>query len=183
MRNPSTPHTLAIAALIGLGLTWPFQVGAVAYIRDEIRVNMRAGPGLEFKITELLTSGAEVAKLGEEEKWTRVRSPRGKEGWVPKGYVTGDPPASVTLPVVQAKLTKITAQAEEFEKKLAEQASILQEMDELREKNASLEIEVNELTWSSAWKSLATGALIIVFGMMVGLLIPRGSGTRNRLKL
>ena len=32
------------------------QANAGTWIRDEIRVNMRAGPGLEFKIIELLTS-------------------------------------------------------------------------------------------------------------------------------
>ncbi len=170
---------LTVLCLVGFAA----QADARSYIRDEIRVNMRAGPGLQYKIIELLTSGDPVRNLGTEQEWTRVRSAAGKEGWVPKGYVTNEPPPSVALPGVQAKLTQATSKIDELTKKLATQATAIQELDELRSSNQELLSEVNELTWSSGWKSMATGAAVIVLGMVIGLLIPRGSGARNRLKL
>ncbi len=56
-----------------------------AYIRDEIRVNMRAGPGLQFRILRVLTSGDLVQTVAERDDWLQVRLPGGPSGWIEAG--------------------------------------------------------------------------------------------------
>ena len=68
-----------------------------AYVRDEIRVNMRAGPGLQFRILRVLTSGEVVRRLAERDDWVQVAIPGGPDGWIESGYITTQVPPSVVL--------------------------------------------------------------------------------------
>ncbi len=90
---------LGLAALLA-----PPLCGAAEYIRDEVRINLRAGPGQEFRVLRLLRSGTELARLGADDGWVRVSVSDGQEGWVPQAYVTAEVPPSVALPRIVAKL-------------------------------------------------------------------------------
>jgi uncharacterized protein YgiM (DUF1202 family) len=46
----------AVVMVLALGATAPAWAGGM-YVRDELRINMRAGPGLEYRIVKLLKSG------------------------------------------------------------------------------------------------------------------------------
>lgn len=154
-----------------------------AYIRDEIRVNMRAGPGLQYRILRVLSSGELVEQLDEREDWVQVKiSPVGPEGWIESGYVSPDPPASVTLPQVRDQLTHAEARARELEKKLTVQTDAMDELEQLRARNEGLEAKNTDLAFASGWKDMATGALIIVVGMVIGLLV-RGASRDRKIKL
>jgi SH3 domain protein len=154
-----------------------------AYIRDEIRVNMRAGPGLQYRILRVLRSGELVDQLDEREDWVQVRiSPAGPDGWIESGYVTPDAPPSVTLPQVQDQLTHAEARVVELEKKLAVQTNAMGELEQLRARNEALEAKNADLSFASGWKDMATGASIIVVGMVIGLLA-RGASRDRKIKL
>jgi SH3 domain protein len=154
-----------------------------AYIRDEIRVNMRAGPGLQYRILRVLRSGELVEQLDEREDWVQVRiSPAGPDGWIESGYVTPDAPPSVTLPQVQDQLTHAEARVVELEKKLAVQTNAMGELEQLRARNEALEAKNADLSFASGWKDMATGASIIVVGMVIGLLA-RGASRDRKIKL
>ncbi len=57
-------------------------------------------------------------------------------------------------------------------------------LESLRSENEILTAENTKLAWSSTWKNLASGALIVLVGIVIGLVIPRGgSASRSRLKL
>ncbi|MEE8557741.1 MAG: TIGR04211 family SH3 domain-containing protein, partial [Myxococcota bacterium] len=92
-----------VFSLILFVLGAPGQADA-AWVRDEIRVNMRSGPGTQYRIVKLLRSGDEIQDLGTQGDWTRIRSNDGEEGWVPKGYMVEEPPASVTVPQLRTRL-------------------------------------------------------------------------------
>ncbi|MEE9278681.1 MAG: TIGR04211 family SH3 domain-containing protein [Myxococcota bacterium] len=151
-----------------------------AYIRDEIRVNMRAGPGLQFRILRVLTSGDVVRRLAERDDWLQVRIPGGPDGWIESGYVTTELPPSVTLPRVQDQLTHAEARVRELERKLAAQTEAVKDLEQLRARNEALEASNADLAFSSGWKDMATGASIIVVGMIIGLLAPRGASRAGR---
>jgi SH3 domain protein len=177
-----TRRRLASAVLVAL-LAAAAPAAAGEYIRDELRVNMRAGPGLQYKILKMLSSGEEVTRLASNEEWVQVRTSGGKVGWLPLGYLSKTPPPSVALPEVQAKLTQAQTRIEELDSKLATQTSAITELDELRRRNEELEVENQRLSFSATWKNLATGAAIIALGALIGLSIPRGGASRSRLKL
>ena len=150
------------------------------YIRDEIRVNMRAGPGLQFRILRVLTSGDVVRRLAERDDWVQVTIPGGPNGWIESGYVTTDVPPSITLPRVQDQLTHAEARVRELERKLAAQTEEVKGLEELRARNEALEVSNADLAFSSGWKDMATGASIVVVGMIIGLLARRGASRAGR---
>lgn len=154
------------------------------YVRDQIRINMRVQPGTEYRILRVLQSGDQVAKLSEKPNWVRIRTQDGEEGWVPTGYLTPQVPASVTLPGAKAKLARALDQVGILDSKLQAQTEAITELETLRERNALLETENLQLSGAATWRNLGAGAAIILVGMIIGALIPRGNAARrSRIKL
>ncbi len=151
-----------------------------AYVRDEIRVNMRAGPGLQFRILRVLTSGEVVRQLAERDDWVQVAIPGGPDGWIESGYITTQVPPSVVLPQLQDQLTHAEARVRELERKLTSQTAAIVELEELRARNEGLEASNADLEFSSGWQDMAAGAGIILVGMVIGLLGSRGSSRGGR---
>lgn len=151
-----------------------------AYIRDEIRVNMRAGPGLEFRILRVLTSGEVVRRVAERDDWVQVAIPGGPDGWIESGYVSTQVPPSVVLPQVQDQLTHAEARVRELERKLTSQSDSITELEQLRARNEGLEATNADLEFSSGWQDMAAGAGIMLVGMVIGLLGARGTSRGGR---
>ena len=150
------------------------------YVRDELRINMRTGPGDRFRILRVLVSGDEVTHLAENDGWINVRTEDGKEGWVPAGYVSAAEPASLLLPRVRAQLARAQARVLEVETKLGAQTETANEIDDLRARNTELQTQNDQLLGSARWKSLGIGALIALGGLIVGAMWPRGGAARTR---
>lgn len=68
------------------------------------RLNLRAGPGMDFPKLGLLERNEEVEKIGEAENWYQVRVKRdGTLGWVSSEYLSKTPVTSpIVTPVPQA---------------------------------------------------------------------------------
>jgi uncharacterized protein YgiM (DUF1202 family) len=173
----------ANAAVLGLALGLLAAPSARAdYIGGEVRVNLRAGPGLEFRILRILTAGAPAQKLSAEGDWIQVRT-GDLEGWIPAGNLSNEEPPNLALPRVRDKLTTAEARVSELEQKVTAQTAQLAELATLRERNRVLEDDAANASANARWKTLATGAGITLVGILIGLLAPRGSGQRSRLKL
>jgi len=168
-----------VPTLVGLLLGLGAASANAEYVRDEVRVNMRVKPGNEYRITRVLKSGDRVVKVKKGE-WVQVRTLEGSEGWVPKGYVVDERPASVVLPELTAKLSEAELSIADLEAKLVEQEAALTELGELRESRSSLETENRRLSGASMWRSLATGAGIVLVGLVIGVFIPRNTPSRGR---
>lgn len=170
---------IALSLLLAL---IPLAAGA-DYVRDEVVVYLRAGPGLEYKILKALKSGDVVKRLSETDEWIQAQTSEGQTGWLPTGYLSAEPPPSVALPQVQAQLSQAQGRIDELEKKLASQGQAMGELDSLRQRSSELENENARLSVSATWKNMATGVAILLLGALVGLVIPRGGVNRTRLKL
>jgi Bacterial SH3 domain len=68
------------------------------------RLNLRAGPGMDFPKLGLLERNEEVEKLGEAENWYQVRVKRDNTlGWVSSEYLSSTPVTSpIETPVPEA---------------------------------------------------------------------------------
>ncbi len=152
------------------------------YIDGQVQGHLRSGPGLEFRIMKILPAGTVVQRLGRDGEWVRVRL-GDLEGWVPGAYVSPEEPASLALPKVREKLVSAEGRIAELDQKLAAQTAQLEELAALRARAESLQEDVSRLNAGARWKSLTAGAGIVLFGILIGLLAPRGGGTRSRLKL
>ena len=177
--NPRAP-VVGLAAL-SLALSAALQARA-DYVGGEVRVNLRAGPGLEFRILKILTAGMPAQKIGGEGEWVQVRT-QDLEGWIPRDNLTSEEPAALALPKVREKLGASDARIAELEQKVKDQGGQLEELANLRERNRVLEDDAASASATARWKTLATGAAITLVGILIGLVAPRGSGQRSRLKL
>ncbi len=173
-----------VATMAMAGITWgvgPATADA-EYIRDGIRINLRARPGQKYRIVKTLASGDRVTKLSEVDEWIQVRVDNGEQtvGWVPKGYLTAQVPASLALPRIQSQLASERQRNEALEAKLGAQAEAVLELDTLRARNTTLETLNMQLSGAERWRSLGMGALIALGGLIVGVFWPRGGGRGSR---
>lgn len=174
-----TPLCFALALALG-----PLPLARADFVRDEVRVNLRTGPGSEYRIVKLLRSGDEIRRVERRGDWLRVRTPAGEEGWVPSGYVSADRPASVALPQVEARLRSSESRVQELEQQIESQSAELSELSDLRERTETLERENMRLTVSTRWKDYLAGGIVALIGMGIGAILARSSRTRTRrLKL
>ncbi len=172
-----------LTSLVLLFVTLAFGAPALAaegYLRDEVRVNLRSGPGNEFRILRVVRSGERLRPISEQGEWLRVRMDEGEAGWVPSRFVTPNPPPSVTLPKVQASLDHAESEIKELHAKLTVQTEAIQELTTLRERNHVLERENRNLVWADTWKKWLTGAAIAAFFLLVGGVWPAGGRERSR---
>lgn len=109
------------------------------YVIDELIITMRSGQSTQHKIISHLPSNTKLEVLEAGEKYTQVRSPDGKEGWVLNQYVTDIPTATLQLAVAQNKLAKLTA----------ENNRLKAEMKKLGTKEANVSKEHKNLTKTS----------------------------------
>lgn len=122
-----------IKGFIITGLAAAFFVSVVQaetmYVRDILKITVRAGRGTEYKIIEVLESGQEVETLSIDDEWANVRLQNGKEGWVSSKYLTAEKTSSQVLKRIQEKASLLDSQ-----------------MSALRAENAKLKDEVKGLS-------------------------------------
>lgn len=179
---------LGAAALVcGLLGSVALPASATSWVKDEVKLNIRTGPSLEYRILATLVTGdaAEVLETGDG--WTRVRDSQGREGWIPEGYLQDFAPAVVKLRALEQEtqklrdqMQKVKADADELRQKhqqLAESEGSRQgEMDRLKQENMAYRA-------GARWPTLFAGASILLGGMLIGALARATGGRRSRVRL
>jgi SH3 domain protein len=74
------------------------------YVTDSFEINIRSGPGTQYRIIRMINSGQKLELLETQENWSKVQLPGGVEGWVFTSYLQSDPPAKMRLQAVSARL-------------------------------------------------------------------------------
>ncbi len=108
---------LTVAVLLASAV--PSLAGQTFYVTDELEITLRAGPGLGYKILQLLKTGTPLEKLGEEEGWAHVRAPDGQDGWVVARYLSGEPPKGPQLEAARRELASLRDEAARLRKENA----------------------------------------------------------------
>src|SRR5262245_48113044 len=69
-----------------------------AWVKDELRLNLRSGPGNEYRIKGFIKTGDSVSVLSHREGWVQVRTSSDVgDGWIEDGFLSPDPPAAMRL--------------------------------------------------------------------------------------
>lgn len=183
---------LAAALLLVLGsalLDAQTASADTGWVRGNIRLNLRAGAGTQFKILGAVETGDQMDVLARGESWTRVRTAEGKTGWIPAGYLETEPPPTLRLAQLETETATLRTQLEEIRSEAAglrESNATLASTDSgQREQIESLKIENYELRAGSRYQEWITGALILFGGMIVGAILHRNSTRRpsSRIRL
>ena len=171
--------SLAAAALLAL----PGAAAAEqAWVKDEVRLNLRIGPDTKYRILGGLKTGDTVEILARGDGWTQVRF-GGREGWIPAGFLQAEAPAGVQL---ERHLAETAQLRERF-------ATLSTEVEELRSRNVELgsveetqSEEIDRLTRENVelragarWPHWIAGASIFLAGSLIGIIVHWSTSRRT----
>ncbi len=92
------------------------------YVSDTLIINLRTGPGNDFRILKGLRSGSHLEFIEDniEKKFTKVATDKGLEGWVPTRFLINEPISFEKLILAQRELDKTKADLSELKSKHSE---------------------------------------------------------------
>ena len=82
------------------------------YVSDLAEITLRTGQGIDHKIIAMIKSGQKVEVLEQSDQWTRIRLPRGTEGWVVSRFLTAKLPSRIELEKLKKKHKALLALAD-----------------------------------------------------------------------
>jgi SH3 domain protein len=177
---------LQFAVLIGLvGLAATSQAEQV-WIKDEVRLHKRTGPGTQYRILGPVKTGDTFEVLSRDEEWTQVRNADG-DAWIPAGYLQNEPPARIQLERAIAEGAQmrsdygtLKAEVEELRAANAELTAKTAALDELAKK---FERENFELRAGARWPEWISGASILLVGGILGIIVHASTGRRQTRRI
>lgn len=185
-RNPTRSARLLLACMAALLLAAP-SFAERAWIKDELRLNLRTGAGVQFRIVGRLKTGDTVEVLDRGDGWTKIRVAELGDGWIPEGYLQPTPPARLRLDQSETqtdelrdRLEGLTARTAELED---ENATLAGRDAEHAANIARLTRENLELRAGARWPHWITGAGILTAGILLGIIVRAGSGRRSRARI
>ncbi len=159
-----------------------------AWVKDELRLNVRSGPGNEFRIKGFIKTGDSVGIVARREGWVQVRtSSELGDGWIEDGFLAAEPPAAMRIDRMRTEtaeargqfgtLTERVKQLETENTKLSEaDAAQKEELDSLTRENL-------ELRAGARWPEWITGASVLAAGMLMGAIVQSANGRRARPRI
>lgn len=100
------------------------------FITDELGLDLRTGPGNQYRIERMVPAGTRVEVMEEASGWTQVRLPDGLEGWVLTRMLTEQPSARVRLSRAESTLETVQQENSELQENLAVAEDRVQELEE-----------------------------------------------------
>jgi SH3 domain protein len=153
-----------------------------AWVKDEVRLNVRTGAGVQYRILGAITTGDSVEVISHTEGWTQVRAGEGVEGWIPEGFLQEQPPARVRLERFEADTAEQRARLDKLSSEVEE---LRTQRDELGAASAEQKTELDRLTRENLelragarWPEWIAGASILFVGAVLGWIVHR-SATRR----
>jgi uncharacterized protein YgiM (DUF1202 family) len=158
-----------------------------AWVKDELSVNLRTGPGTQYRIKGLIKTGESVTILGRREGWTQVRTGTLGEGWIPEGFLQPEMPAGMRLERTEAETAEFRSQFTTLSERVKELEGTNLELSSADEEQRStietLTRENLELRAGARWPEWITGAGILCAGMVMGAIIQSMNGRRARPRI
>jgi SH3 domain protein len=108
-----------------------------AWQKDTLFITLRAGPGNQYSAVKTVQSGTALNKLevSPDEKYIKVTTPEGLEGWIPSQYVVDTPIAALKLDAAESRVTTLKTQNASLNTKLAD---ISKELRDLKAEHSKL---------------------------------------------
>jgi len=179
-----------IACCAGLLLILAFAGAAsaeTAWVKGELRLNLRSGPGVQYRILGVVKTGDALEIVERGDGWTEIRAASIGTGWIPAGYLQSEPPARVRLSQSEAQTSEFRDQLDlvssEAERLKQENEELAARDEEQRTSIGRLSRENFELRAGARWPEWITGAGILAAGMALGAILRAISTRRARPRL
>jgi len=197
IRNPLRRTGIILASLCLLGLGPETSHAEDAWVSGKVTLNLRRGPGTQYKILGKISAEAHVDILNSREGWREVQPDEGRSGWIPSGYLVDTPPASIQLETVTAALAATKESLVQAQTEAARITNGLRSRtEELESENLALEsrdknqvakidllqAERDQLRADVRWREWLTGGGILLFGMALGAVL-RGNGRKKNSRV
>lgn len=184
--RPGRWRCLLVAAGLVAGIPLA-SAGEMAWVKDEVRLNVRTGPGLEFRIVSGIGTGDPVEVLSRGDGWTEVRV-AGQTGWIPAGYLQSEEPARLLVERATQEASqlrdRLDALGRDVERLRRENEQLSTRDVDQKAEVARLSSENLKLRAGARWPEWITGAGILGVGMVLGAIlrsVNRRSTPRIRL--
>jgi hypothetical protein len=176
-----TAQALLVALVL---LAWTGIAAAEqAWVRGDIRLNVRTGPGTQYRIVTGIGTGDGLSVLKRGEGWTQIRLSDGKQGWIPEGYLDAEPPAALRLERLEQESIRLRSELDKTssdrETLRGSNDSLVATDQEQREAIERLTLENIKLRAGARYPEMIAGASILAIGMLVGAMLHRSSGRRS----
>lgn len=116
------------------------------YVSGVMEVTLRTGQGTSNKVIAMVRSGEALEMLETGDRWTRVRIPSGKEGWILTRFITNERPRKLQLERLKKKYEKL---ADRY--------------NTLKEKSAGLKVENAKLSEALAARNKGLSEVTTAF--------------------
>jgi SH3 domain protein len=157
-----------------------------AWVKDELTVWVRSGPGNNFRNFRAIKTGDNVEIVSRGEGWTQIKV-GDATGWIPAGFLQPEPPARIRLERHQAETSD---QRKRFTTISSELTELRTQNSELSERQKTLETELQqvrdeniELRAGARWPEWIAGASILVVGGLLGMFVQWSSGRRHTRRI
>jgi SH3 domain protein len=184
-RSGRARELLAAAALAAGMLSAPLARAETGWVDDQVRLNLRTGPGNQYRILGSVETGDSVEIISRGDGWIQVNA-EGKSGWVPDGFLNAEPPAKVKLARIESETAELRTRAKQLgddtEKLRGENEQLATRESEQRAELERLTRDNMELRAGARWPEWIAGACILSVGMGLGALL-RGSARRQTPKI
>lgn len=102
--------------VVCLILSFAPQVPAKTAYIDNLRITVRRGPEIDYRIIAFLNPGDQVDVLEKSETgWYKIKLPNGQTGWLIGRYLTEEPPAQVRVKRLREENQELTAEVARME--------------------------------------------------------------------
>ncbi len=184
-RGPFAALRSRAAAVLGTALALlPLVAHAEsAWVRDELRLNVRTGPGVEYRILGVIKTGDQVEVLDGVEEWTKVRYGEARVGWIPAGYLQPEQPAQLVVSANEREIAQLQARVGALTNEAKGLRSDNQRLAAAREDHERLARESLELRAAVRWPEWIAGASILGVGMALGAILHRSATRRPTTRI
>lgn len=153
-------------------LSWAAAHAETLYVSGYREVMLRTGPSVEHRIIAVLKTGNPVEVVGTEGDYNLVSLPDGRQGYVPRNFLTGETPPQRRL----AELTaRVEAQGAELERLRSQNRQLAADHDKLGKDHASdkrllqrLQQESSEVERDERLSWFLAGAGVLLIGWVMG---------------
>jgi SH3 domain protein len=96
----------------------------IRFVRPSVEVPVRKGQGIDYKIVKLVKDGDRVELLKEENAWARVRTGEKIEGWMPKRFLSSEPPPGKLVQMLRTDNEQLKKQNAELVAELTDSKGV-----------------------------------------------------------